>query len=490
MQTSLRRNILSALAAPTVVLLVTAGAVAYSSAKWVVGNAYDGNLINLAQAIATHVHAAPDGLTLTLSPEVEAVLRTDTVDRIYFRVRDQQGRLLGGDAGLPSMDDSDALSSLPVPYTPVGKEAPPARVPMPSSRPLFRDLAHAGQPIRAVRLYRESGANGASGFTITVAETLGKRDEAIDRLVIGFAWAGALLLIAAGVVARFSIPSGLAPLERLENSLRLRSGTDLSPIDPAGVPREVREVIGALNGLLERLRTANAHQRAFLQDAAHQLRTPLAGLQMQLELLESRPLDETARHRLRVSVARVIRLANQLLALARAEAGERLIADATEVDLAALIDAMVEDWVDRADARSIDLGVEREPVRLHGDPTLLQELIANLMDNALKYGRAGGMVGLRCVIEDDHVLIEVCDDGPGIAPAVREQVFERFYRHAASQADGTGLGLSIAREIVRSHGGRIAIDDGPANGEGGRGTCVRVRLPVHANMRAQKTAGR
>src|SRR5690606_490934 len=197
----------------------------------------------------------------------------------YFRVRDQQGRLLGGDAGLPSMDDSDALSSLPVPYTPVGKEAPPARVPMPSSRPLFRDLAHAGQPIRAVRLYRESGA---SGFYITVAETLGKRSEAIDRLVVGFAWAGALLLIAAAVVARFSIPSGLAPLERLENSLRLRSGTDLSPIDPAGVPREVREVIGAVNGLLERLRTANAHQRAFLQDAAHQLRTPLAGLQMQL----------------------------------------------------------------------------------------------------------------------------------------------------------------------------------------------------------------
>ena len=487
MQTSLRRNLLSALAAPTVVLLVTAGAVAYSSAKWVVGNAYDGNLINLAQAIATHVHAAPDGLTLTLSPEVEAVLRTDTVDRIYFRVRDQQGRLLGGDAELPTMDDSDALSSLPVPYTPVGKEAPPARVPMPSSRPLFRDLAHAGQPIRAVRLYRESGA---SGFYITVAETLGKRSEAIDRLVVGFAWAGALLLIAAAVVARFSIPSGLAPLERLENSLRLRSGTDLSPIDPAGVPREVREVIGAVNGLLERLRTANAQQRAFLQDAAHQLRTPLAGLQMQLELLEARPADDAARARLRQSVARVTRLANQLLALARAEAGERLIADATEVELAALIDAMVEDWVDRADARNIDLGIEREPVRVHGDPTLLQELIANLMDNALKYGRAGGMVGLRCVIEDDHVLIEVCDDGTGIAPAVREQVFERFYRHAGSQANGSGLGLSIAREIVRSHGGLIAIDDGPANAEGGRGTCVRVSLPLPENTNAQKTAGR
>lgn len=198
------------------------------------------------------------------------------------------------------------------------------------------------------------------------------------------------------MVARFSIPSGLAPLERLENSLRLRSGTDLSPIDPAGVPREVREVIGALNGLLERLRTANAHQRAFLQDAAHQLRTPLAGLQMRLELLEARPADDGARARLRQSVARVTRLANQLLALGR----RRLIADAAEVHLAALIDAMVEDWVDRADARSIDLGVEREPVRLHGIALLRSD--RRLMDNALKYGHASGMVGLRCVIEDDH----------------------------------------------------------------------------------------
>lgn len=478
MQTSLRRNLLSALAAPTVVLLVTAGAVAYSSAKWVVGNAYDGNLLNLAQAIATHVHAAPDGLTLTLSPEVEAVLRTDTVDRIYFRVREPLGRLLGGDAGLPNLDDSDALSALPVPYTPVGKESPPLRAPPPSSRPLFRDLTHAGQPIRAVRLYRE---NGAGGFYITVAETLGKRSEAMDRLVIGFAWASLLLLIAAGVVARFSIPSGLAPLERLENSLRTRSGTDLSPIDPKGVPREVHEVIGALNGLLERLRAANAQQRAFLQDAAHQLRTPLAGLQMQLELLEARPADQAARLRLRQSVARVTRLANQLLAHARAEAGARLIADASGVRLADLIDAMVEDWVDRADARGIDLGIEREQVCLRGDPTLLQELIANLMDNALKYGRAQGVVSLRCVMQGEHVLIEVCDDGPGIPAAVREQVFERFYRHTEATVSGSGLGLTIAREIARSHGGHIAIDDGPQ----GRGTCVRVRLPALANIAPQ-----
>ncbi len=180
----------------------------------------------------------------------------------------------------------------------------------------------------------------------------------------------------------------------------------------------------------------------------------------------------------------MIRLANQLLALARAEAGGRLVADASEVELTALIDPLVEDWIERADARAIDLGVEREAVRMVGDPTLLQELIANLMDNALKYCDEGGKVSLRCAREEGQVCIEVDDDGPGIPREVREQVFERFYRHAGTRASGSGLGLSIAREIVRGHGGSIAIDDGPD----GRGTRVRVTLPIDGHH--GKTAGR
>lgn len=480
MPISLRRKLLSSLAAPTGLLLAIAGAVAYGTAKGMVADAYDHNLLNLAHAIATHVHPGADGLSLILSSEVEAVLRSDTQDRIYFRVRDLGGRLLGGDAALPLLDDSDAASALPVPYAPVGRELPQAVRP-PSTRPLFRDLVYAEQPVRALRLYRETPAGG---YYVTVAETLIKREAAMDRLLLGFVSAGALLLLAAGIAAGLGIPSGLAPLERLEESLRRRSGADLSPIDPKGVPDEVREVVRALNGLLERQRNASARQREFLQDAAHQLRTPLAGLQMQLELLESRPLDEAARHRLRVSVARVIRLANQLLALARAEAGGRLVADASEVELVTLIDPLVEDWIERADERGIDLGVEREPVRMTGDPTLLQELIANLMDNALKYCDQGGKVSLHCAYEGEQVRIEVVDDGPGIPREVREQVFERFYRHAGTRASGSGLGLSIAREIVRGHGGSITIDDGPD----GRGTRVRVLLPIDGQR--EKTAGR
>ncbi len=477
-QPSLRHNLLQTLAGPTALLLLSAGGVAYGTAKSVVNSAYDQNLVNLAHGIATHVRVHDDGLDLGLSREAEVVLRTDTRDQIFFRVRDEQGKLLGGDHDLPLLDERDELSALPYPYQSVGgDEAAPAAPRPPSTRPSFRDLQHHGQPIRAVRLYRRSGAQG---FYVTVAETLEKRGEAMDRLLLGFGSAMGLLLIAAAVAARFGIPSGLAPLERLEESLARRSGTDLSPIEPESVPQEIREVVRALNALLERLRLANARQREFLQDAAHQLRTPLAGLQMQLELLAAKPVDASALARLRQSVGRVTRLANQLLALARAEAGERLIADAREVALTPLIDDMVEDWLRLADDKRIDLGIHRDPLALVGDPTLLQELVANLMDNALKYTPEGGNVTLHCHTADDVVAIDVSDSGPGIPAEVREQVFERFYRHSGTQADGSGLGLSIAREIVHCHRGTIAIEAGAD----GCGTCVRVRLPL------KTTAGR
>lgn len=470
-QPSLRHNLLQTLAGPTALLLLSAGGVAYGTAKSVVNTAYDQNLVNLAHGIATHVHLDRDQFALGLSRQAEIVLRTDTRDQIFFRVRDEQGKLLGGDHDLPLLDERDELSALPYPYQSLGnEEAAPAAPRSASTTPVFRDLEHRGQPIRAVRLYRRTGLQG---FYVTVAETLDKRREAMDRLLLGFGSAAALLVVAAAVAARFGIPSGLAPLEKLAQSLARRSGSDLSPIDPESVPQEIREVVRALNALLDRLRTANAHQREFLQDAAHQLRTPLAGLQMQLELLAARPVDAGALARLRQSVARVTRLANQLLALARAEAGERLIADARELELAPLIDDMVEDWLRLADGKDIDLGIHREPLRLVGDPTLLQELVANLMDNALKYTPAGGSVTLRCALEGEVVAIEVSDSGPGIPTEVREQVFERFYRHAGTQADGSGLGLSIAREIVRCHGGTIAIEAGAD----GHGTCVRVCLP-------------
>lgn len=445
-------------------LVVTAGGVSYGIAKTVVTAAYDQNLINLAHGVANHVHLDNGQLILQLSTGAELLLRTDTIDDIYFRVRTGSGRILGGDGDLPTIGNDRLLA---------GTDEYPNVENLPSLsliEPQMFDSDYRGAPIRGVRLLHTIDHRA---IYVTVGETLNKRRQALERLLLGFGSAAVMLVAAAALALRLGIPSGLAPLKRLELELGQRSGSDLSPLQPESVPVEIREVVRALNALFERLRETNAGQRQFLQDAAHQLRTPLAGLQMQIELLSARPDDTALLTRLRHSVARTTHLANQLLTLARAESGSKLMINATTVNLADLIDDMVEDWLDKADARSIDLGISREQVSLPGDPTLLRELLANLMDNALRYCSEGGEVSLRCAANGTMVEIDVSDTGPGIPDERREAVFERFYRLPDTRLSGSGLGLPIAREIVLCHHGTIAI----TSPQQGSGTMVQVRLP-------------
>lgn len=456
MQISLRQSLMRAFAAPALASLLAGSWLAYQVAEDVVTNAYDQSLLNLANGVANRVRFDGGELRVTLPEEAEAVLRTDTMDRIFFRVSDDAGRVIAGDAALPARRPHDA-----------------------SHRPLFVDELYEGLLIRAVLIHPQLGE---AGFQVTVAETLDKRRKALNELLLGFGVAVMLVMTAVAVVVRVGLPSGLAPLYRLQKELAGRSGSDLSPVDLRGVPVEVNAVVQALNAMLARLRSANAAQRQFLQDAAHQLRTPLASLLVQADLIRDGEPDPVALARLRQSIRRVTRLANQLLALARAEAGERLMADASPVDLAELIDDMLEDWLRSADEKRIDFGVEREPVTLIGDPTLLRELIANLVDNALKYTPTGGQVTLSCRQTDDSVAIEVVDDGPGIPAEQRDMVFERFARLPAAGASGSGLGLSIAREIVHAHAGRIWIEAGTD----GKGTRVRVRLPQTAQKQTAR----
>lgn len=463
MQISLYRRLLRTFAGPTFLLVITAGGVSYGIAKSVVTTAYDQNLINLAHGVANHVHLHNGTLSLQLSSGAEMVLRTDTIDNIYFRVRTGTGQLLGGDADLPSVS---GLSADPIPNV----ESLPSQH---FAAPQVFDSVYRDVPIRGVRLLQTLDHQA---IYVVVGETLNKRQQAIESLLLGFGSAAVMLVAASTLALRLGIPSGLAPLKQLEDELAQRSGTDLSPLALEKVPAEIRQLVRALNGLFERLGENNSGQRQFLQDAAHQLRTPLAGLQMQIELLENHPADATLLARLKQSVARVTRLANQLLALARAESGGTLMLSASEVRLAELIDDMIEEWLEKADARSIDLGISREPVSIHGDPTLLRELLANLMDNALRYTTEGGQVSLRCEVVDNALELDVSDTGPGIPPNCREAVFERFYRLPDTSLTGSGLGLPIAREIVHGHRGSIEIGTPPE----GTGTLIRVRLPLNA----------
>lgn len=449
MSHSLRRHLVHALLWPALVAAV-GGAMAYRTAVTVVGEAYDASLLNLAEGAANSVHVTGGQLVVDLPEEAEALLRTDRIDRIFFRVRSDAGEWVAGDRGLP-------------PPEPPGAERGAS----------YYEVVYAGVPVRGVRIHRQ---RGEVGFYVTVAESRIKRQRAVQRLLFGFGAAAACVVLAAVLIVRFAIPSGLRPLRHLEHALAGRDAHDMTPIDPRGVPAEIRGVVAALNDLLARLDGAMAAQRAFLQNAAHELRTPLASLQVQIETLGATP-DPEAMDRLRRSVGRTTRLANQLLALARVESVEQLMADAETVALGPIIDDMVEDWVRRADAKRIDLGIERDPVSLVGEPTLLRELIANLMDNALKYTPEGGHVTLCCHASADAVQLSVADDGPGIAPQWQAHVFERFARIPGSGGSGAGLGLAIVREIARAHGGRVGLEVPDT----GRGLRVAVTLPRGAH---------
>lgn len=442
---SLQHRLLRALAVPILIGLF-GGLFAYRTASDVVSDAYDANLLNLADGVAQRVRRAGDGLMVDLAAGGQALLRTDQVDAIFYRVRADAGAVVAGDADLPQ----------------------PVALPI-DSAPAFYDAHHHGQSIRGVRLHRRIDDRG---FYVTVAETRGKRRTALAHLLLGFGVAVVAVGLAVVAVARFAIPSGLRPLARLTAGLSARAGDDLTPIDPANVPVEIHGVVTALNDLLARVAATRDAQRRFVQNAAHQLRTPLANLQMQVELLGSAPAPEQLA-RVTRATARVTRLANQLLALARAEAGTLQLLDARAVDLAPLIDDMLDDWLALADRKQIDLGVHRASARVRGDGTLLRELLANLVDNALKYAPTGGRVSLHCVQQGGAVLVTVEDDGPGIAEAERARVFNRFYRTPGSAGSGVGLGLAIVREIVLAHRGQIALET-PASG---RGLRVRVELP-------------
>ncbi|MCZ4306499.1 sensor histidine kinase [Zoogloeaceae bacterium G21618-S1] len=445
---SLRRRLLRALLLPGVITLM-GGVLAHRTAIDVIGAAYDVSLLNLADGVAERIRAGESRLRMDIADGGVALLRSDTVDTVFYRVRDDDGNLVAGDGDLPP---PDAISV----------DAPPD----------YYDTVYHGKDIRGVRLHRRVDGHG---FYVTVAETLGKRQAALERLLLGFVAAIAGLVVAVVAIVRIAIPSGLSPLAKLSTRLAARDGEDLSLIDPDSVPLELRTLVEALNTVLGRMASAQAQQRSFLQNAAHQLRTPLANLQMQVELLGSSPAPDQLERVTRATI-RVTRLANQLLALARAEAGEHLMIDATPVDLALLIDDMLDDWVIQADRRRIDLGVHRQSACVTGDGTLLRELLANLMDNALKYAPTGGRVSLHCTAHAGEVQMTVEDDGPGIAPQERARVFTRFYRTPGSAGSGVGLGLAIVQEIVRAHRGRLELETPSA----GTGLRVRVSLPEAA----------
>ena len=375
---------------------------------------------------------------VALPAVARSFLRADEIDSVYFRVVAPGGALLAGDRELPPLKDGEALARAD------------------AGEVYFRDGDFRGQDLRIA--YSYVGAPGASRerwLLVEVGETLEKRSLLANRIIASVIFPQFVIIPVAVLLVWFGLSRGLRPLTWLRERIESRREGDLSPIVAARIPEELQPLTDAFNAMLVRMQHNMDAQRRFISDAAHQVRTPLAGLKMQAQLAmrENDPqqllyaLDNISRN-----VDRASHMVNQLLALARAEASEHSQQALKPLDLDLLLQQTVESWVGRARARQIDLGFEAAgPLTILGSDFLLREMINNLLDNALRYTPDEGRVTARVRAEGDAVVLEVEDSGIGIAPDEARRVFDRFYRVEGTGVEGSGLGLAIVREIAELH---------------------------------------
>ena len=490
-QRSLFGEILDWMLAPLLLLWPMSVAVTWVVAQGIANRPYDRELGDVARALSRQVTvlapAVPGRLPrvdVALPEAAVALLRTDEEEQVFYQVLGVRGELLAGDMDLPV----------------------PPEATVPTSDVRFRDDDVKGLPVRVA--YRwvvaPPGVEPHHASLVQVAATLEKRSRLATEIIKGVILPQFVILPIAVVLVWLALSRGIRPLSDLQRRIRQRESTDLSPIAERDVPHEVAPLVAAINDLLQRLDRSMTTQKQFLADAAHQLKTPLAGLRMQAELAD-RQIGrgegdiQTLRHTLQqiaLSSQRAARMVNQLLAMARAENRDAAphLADA---DLAELTVDAVRDFVPQALDKRIDLGYEG-PERgavLRGQPVLLRELVRNLVDNALRYTPAGGTVTARVTTDPfgQVLVLQVEDNGPGIPAAEREAVFRPFYRALGTEVDGSGLGLSIVREIAAQHGAELTVDDAQpgvrARAGFGPGALFTLRFPLQASAGREAIGG-
>lgn len=446
---SLRRLLLLWLIVPLAGVLAASAVAAYRTAVRIASDAYDRELLDPALAIAQRLAIDGDSVRLDMPSAALDALRVDTADRVYFAVS-ARGRLIAGQYGLPGPPDAPADAS-----------------------PVFYDARLGNEDVRIAAVHIPLADRQV---LIQVAETRVKRDRLVRQVLLSNAAPELAFFVAALGIVWFGVARGLAPLEKLRIEIAARSHRDLRPVAEAQAPDEVRPLVHELNALLARLAKSIDAQQRFVADAAHQLRTPLAALQAQVEAARRGPVPPELAltfDQLLAATRRTAHLARQLLTLAAVDPATERPFEPTAVDLAAVLHEAVAEWVTRADAKGIDLGFELEPAQVRGEALLLRELAGNLIDNALAYTPAGGQVTARTGTRAGAPFLEVEDSGPGVPEAERERVFERFYRAKGTAGEGSGLGLAIVREIADRHGASVEI----RAATGDRGTLLKVRFP-------------
>ncbi|OYV00510.1 MAG: sensor protein [Burkholderiales bacterium PBB5] len=445
---SLRLRLLMAMAAPVVAVGTVGVYIDFMAEGKLIGESHDRALASTAIGLAARLETDRDGdLPAHLVATMRAVSRLGESDALDYLVVDGAGQRIAGDLRLAPLMRHDSVQN-----------------------PSLTDADFLGRPVRVVT-YAYAGPDGRAN--IVVAEALDKRLADARRVLLPTAITNLLMALAMSAAAAVAVSFARRPRDALGQRVEGHEAQALRPMRLRGLPRETRPLARALNRLMARLRQTTQARQDFIDNTAHQLRTPLTGLQAQLALLEAEPLSAPVRERVQLvqgGVQRLAHLTHQLLALARGNHVALAELPRQDVALPDLLQQVASACLDAALNKGIDLGFDTAPATVHGTPWMLRELLVNLVDNAIQHAPAGATVTVRCGRTTGGAFLEVEDDGPGIPLGDRSRVFERHVRLSQGGGHGTGLGLAIVREIAASHQAQVTLGDRP----GGPGLLVRV----------------
>lgn len=467
-QHSLFGEILDWMLAPLLLLWPMSIAITYLVAKSIANQPFDHALEDTVTVLTQQVREVAGAIPRLPGPARD-ILRADDIDNIYYQISAPNGSYVDGDRDLPPPKQDPELQEIR------------------SGEVIFRSANLHGTPIRIAYTWvnlEQDKALPPRLALVQVGETLDKRAKLANEIIKGVILPQFIILPIVLALVWFALSRGLLPLRELQERIRARPSDDLSPIPPRQVPEEITPLVKSLNEMLERLKLSIDSQKRFIADAAHQMKTPLAGMRTQSELA-LRQTDQAEVHRSLEQLAKsseaATRLVNQLLALARAENQPQAGTAMAPLELGEVARNTVHDWVQASFNYGIDLGYEppHEEVPISGNAMMLREMLSNLIDNALRYTPRGSAVTVRVRRTGRHALLEVEDNGPGIPAAERGHVFERFYRILGSNTEGSGLGLPIVREVAQQHDAEVDLFANPRTTDPKYPGCLfRVTFPL------------
>jgi len=451
---SLARQLLLWVLLPQLVLWLAGGIASYQLASRYAEQAIDSSLLQATRSLARQLKPIGSGLLIDFPRAAQDILEADPSDRYYYMVSSPPGKFILGNQLLPA----------PRVFGEPGINAPYSEDIL-LQRATTKNNSSESEPMRMVSLYLNIGEKDENpqSLLVQVARSSTNRQELAKRILVDMLLPLSSLMLLMTVIVWLGIRAGLAPLARLLQQVEGRAPMDLTPLQLSSAPKELWSLVRALNTLLQTVRDNVAQQKRFIGDAAHQLRTPLAGLKSQTEIALDSTQDPELRKRLGLvheSAVRSAHVVTQLLTLARAEPESTLTHDLQDVNLSALAQDVTAAMVPRALKAHIDLGMEADantaPLHIQGNALLLREALMNVIDNALHYAGAHAQVTVRTFSDPDTLGLEVEDDGPGIDTGQLDRVFERFVR-ATDVGSGCGLGLPIVKEIIERHGGQVHL---------------------------------